>query len=180
MPTIFSSPLLKNQPKNLQNAEYALSYYLERAIPRGSVIYALFPKTILGRLLPQIAKMKNCTVISFYGTHEATLSLLKAGKYDKSLPEPDIILTEPDGFAFGGALFKPEETKIVNGLPLICIGSSHQWTPIIPATHDLVHVQKIISEHGIHTPEQIEEIISSSYSSPSIPSQASRYQTSTP
>ena len=160
MQTIFSSPLLKNQPKNPQHAGYALSYHLEKAIPRGSVIYALFPKTILGQLLPPIAKKKNCTVISFYGTHEATLNLLKTGKYDKSLPEPDIILTEPDGFALGGALFKPEETKIVNGLPLVCIGSSHQWMPILPATHDLVQVQKIISEHGIHTPEQIEEIIS--------------------
>ncbi len=161
MPSIFSSSLLNPAPKNPENAEYSLSYYLEKAIPRGSVIYALFPKTILAKLLPPIAKQKHCTVISLYGSHEATLNLLKAGTFGKDIPEPDIILTEPDGFTFGGALFRPEETKLVNGLPLICIGSSNQWTPILPATHDLVPVKRIISELGIHTPEQIEELIAS-------------------
>jgi hypothetical protein len=148
MPTIFSSPFLTETHKQPEKAEYAISYHLERAIPRGSVIYALFPKKILSKLLPPIAKAKNCTII----TH-------LTGKTSK-IDEPDIILAEPDGFSAGGALFTPEETKLVSGLPVICVGSTKQWTHILPATHDLVPVYRIISERGIHTPEQIEELIS--------------------
>ncbi len=165
MQTIFSSPFLHSTPKKPENTEYALSYHLEKAIPRGSVVYVLFPKKILAKLLPPIAKAKNCTIITLHGHHEAALSLLKTGKFDKTIPEPDIIFAEPDGFTSGGALFTPNETKTINGLPLVCIGSSKQWVHILPATHDLIQVQKIISEHGIHTPEQMEEIISS-YSNP--------------
>jgi hypothetical protein len=148
MPTIFSSPFLTETHKQPEKTEYAISYHLEKAIPRGSVIYALFPKKILGKLLPPIAKAKNCTII----THLTG----KAGKIER----PDIILTEPDGFSAGGALFTPEETKIVSGLPIVCVGSTKQWTHILPATHDLVPVYRIISERGIHTSEQMEEIIS--------------------
>ncbi len=148
MPTIFSSPLLTEKHKQPENAEYAISYHLEKAIPRGSVVYALFPKKILAKLLPPIAKAKNCTIIT-------------QRKFDKT-GEPDVILAEPDGFAAGGALFTPEETKIASGLPLTCVGSTKQWIHVLPATHDLVPVCRIISERGIHTPEQIEEIISSS------------------
>jgi len=161
MQSIFSSPLLTNQP-NSENSEYALSYYLEKIIPQGGVIYALFPKTILAKILPHIAKKKHCIVIAYQGSHEATHNLLKAGTFNKNIPEPDLILAEPDGFTYGGALFKPEETQYVEGLPVICVGSSQQWTPVAPATHDLVQVKSIISEHGIHTPEQIEETIASS------------------
>jgi hypothetical protein len=164
MPSIFSSPLLYSQPKEEQT-EYALSYHLDKTIPRGSVIYALFPKKILGKLLPKIVKEKKCTLITLYG-NQAPLKQLSADSHGKELPEPDIILSEPDGFTFGGALFKPEETELVSELPLLCIGSGKQWTPITPSTHDLVPVKKIISEHGIHTPEQMEEIIASSSPNP--------------
>ncbi len=159
MPSIFSSPLLQAKHRSTENTEYALSYYLEKVIPRGGVVYVLFPKTILAKLLPPIAEKKNCKVITLYGSHEATL-------YSRKAAEPDIILAEPDGFTYGGALFKPEETKLVKGLPLVCIGSSKQWSSIRPATHDLVPVQKIVSENGIHTPEQIEEFTASFYSKP--------------
>lgn len=166
MPSIFSSPLLHAKYRSTENTEYALSYYIEKVIPRGGVVYVLFPKTILAKLLPPIAEKKNCKVIPLYGSHEAALKLIKTGTYSRKAAEPDIILAEPDGFTYGGALFKPEETKLVKGLPLVCVGSSKQWSSIRPATHDLVPVQKIVSENGIHTPEQIEEFIVSSYSKP--------------
>ena len=159
MQTIFSSPLLQNIPKKPEQSEYALSYYLEKAIPRGSNILVLFPKKILSKLLPPIAKKKNCTIIT-------------------TADKADIILAEPDGFSLGGALFTPEETKQVKGLPLVCIGSINQYNSIIPETHDLVPVQKIIIEQGIYTQEQIEII--ASYSNSSIPSQASQHQPATP
>lgn len=171
MRTFFSSPFLtenierfSSDPlkrgailKHFQNAEYALAYNLEKILPKGGVVWALFPKTILGQLLPWVAARKQCKIISVHGIKEATMALLKARALDSDTPTPDLFLTEPDGFTPGGAFFQPNEAKMLEGLELVGIGSAFQQITAFPATHDYVPLSKIITELGIHSPEDFEK-----------------------
>ena len=157
MHTIFSSPFLveniariSNDPlkrgamlKHFQNAEYVLAYNLEKMLPKGGVVWVLFPKTILRQLLPAIAAKKKCKVISIHGTKEAAMGLLKARVLGNGVPIPDLLLTEPDGFTPGGAFFQPNEAKMLEGLELVGIGSAFQRTSRLPATHDICRFQKL-------------------------------------
>jgi len=170
MQTIFSSPFLientseaaknpfvKGQIiRHFQKAEYAISYHLERAIPKGGVVCAFFPKSILAQILPKIAKEKNCKVISVNGTRKATTALMAAGVIDNQtkVEDADIYITEPNGFTPGGALATPEEEKVLKNFDVIGVGSYFQATKRLPADHDFIKLTKIISELGIHSPEQ--------------------------
>jgi len=157
----FSSPFLTSNLergqllRHLENAPNAISYHLDRAIPRGSIICAYYPKGILGSILPAIAKEKNCKIISVQGTKQATAEFLKAGLLANSpITEADIFLTEPDGLSADGALVLPHEKLPHN--EFIAVSSILQWTKQKPSTHDVIPIHKTITELGIYTLEQLE------------------------
>ncbi len=197
IPPEFSSPILQENTskiykdrmlkgaliRHFANALYSIAYNLEQAIPKGSTICAFYPKTILQHILPKIAQQKNCKVIVIGGEKEATQALLEAGVLNKysCLEDADIFLTEPDGLTTNGILARPEETKLLHQYNPMAVASILQWTTTLPATHDQVHAAKIISEIGIHTPENFkEEINVFSWLKPSIPYPTLQSQIATP
>ena len=140
---IFTSPLLQNKQgllKHFQNAEYAIGHHLEKILPKGGTVGVLYPKTILKKLLPGAAKNKRCKIV-YTG-------------------EADIWLTEPDGLAEGGGWFRPEELSAVQNIEAVGIGSIYQWVKIPPETHDRAPLQKVITEIGVYTPENLEQELS--------------------
>jgi len=155
------------------NSLYAISYYLEKALPTGGVVKAYFPKEILGSILPVVAKEKNCKIISIGGSKHATAELLKAGVLVNGDFEADVVLVEPDGMTAEGALLKPEEAKQMKQ-EAVAVGSISKWASKSPASHDTVQVTKTITELGIFSPEQLEQELSASSSKTSIPSPTSQ------
>ena len=168
--SVFSSPFLIEKYSNIENGHLirhldnalnAISYHLDSAIPRGSIICAHYPKGILGNVLPVIAKEKNCKIISVHGTKQATAEFLKADLLiNAPITEADVFLTEPGGFSADGALVLPHE-KLPH-TEFIAVGSILQWTDQRPASHDLCTVSKIITEIGIYKPEQLKKEINAS------------------
>ena len=169
IPTAFSSPILLERIsqlaettqrgtvlKHFENALYALNYHLEKIIPKGGIICAIYPKTILQTILPSIAEQKNCKVMLIGGTPEIIKTLKEKGILIEA-GHADIYLTEPDGFNEEGAFVKPQETEVLMNYNTIAIGSIYQWTDIPPATHDSVPIEKTITEAGILMPEQLKE-----------------------
>ncbi|VVB81205.1 Uncharacterised protein [uncultured archaeon] len=187
MQSAFTSPILLERTskiprgaliKHLENALYALSYNLEKILPKGGTVCALYPKTILQSILPRAAKERNCKVICISGTPELIKELAKNDILDKktSMEKADIYITEPDGFAKDGALVKPEETELLQKFEVTAIGSALQYTRELPATHDCIAISKAITELGTYSPE-----LNASFCSKfSIPSPASTNQTPTP
>ncbi len=159
----FSSPILENNKhvsaKYYQNTLYALTYHLEKALPQGGIVCALFPKGILQHILPKAAKEKNCTVIIIQSTKEATLAFMQAGVLDQKTDpgKADIYITEPAGFSQNGALVSPQETATIKKYNAIGIGSALQFQEKIPAEYDWLPMSKIITELGIHSIENFEE-----------------------
>lgn len=173
----FSSPFLINNLRKIdsthqgrllrhfENALSAISYHLEKIVPKGGIICAYHPKGILASILPAIAKEKNCKVIPVHGSKHAISALLNA-KVVAHLPltEADIILTEPDGLSSDGALFKPHEAAELPHREVIAVGSALQFTHERPASHDIAPVSKIVTELGIHSPEHLEKETASAFS----------------
>ncbi|GEM_PF-2383291 len=145
--------------KHFENALYALKYHLEKTIPKGGVICAIYPKTILQTILPELAKKKNCKVKLIGGTPEI-IKILKEKEILTETEKADIYLTEPDGFNEEGAYVRPHETDILMNHETIAIGSIYQWADVAPSTHDSVPISKIITETGICSPEQLKESLS--------------------
>lgn len=151
--------------KHFESALGAISYHLEKIIPRGGIICAYHPKGILGNILPVIAKEKNCKVITVHGTKHAVTELMAAGVLSTGNPaEADIFLAEPDGLSADGALFKPHEASDLPHKEIIAIGSALQFTKERPASHDIAPVYKIVTELGIHSAEHLGKEITSSFS----------------
>jgi hypothetical protein len=151
--------------KHFENALGAISYHLERVVPRGGVICAYHPKGILGSILPAIAKEKNCKVLTVHGTKQAVVSLMKAGVLSTGNPaEADVFLTEPDGLSADGALFKPHEASDLPHKEIIAVGSALQFTKERPASHDIAPVYKIVTELGIHSAEHLEKEVTFAFS----------------
>ncbi len=181
-PNAFSSPILAENvahfskdpilrgeiAAHFQNALYAIQYHLEQALPKGGVVCALYPKSILEHILPEAAKKKGCKVIALHGTKGATLALLKAQVLENNtdISKADIYITEPAGFTPGGALTNPDETKLVENSNVLAVGSALQWTNNTPSTHDFAPISKTITELGIYSPEHFKEIISRAFSWP--------------
>lgn len=157
MRALFSSPFftetrrtLANNPAtrhdashHLKHTPYNLHYYLSRIVPRGGTVCALYPKRILTSLLADIAKEKNCRII----THAAP----------GAPPQADLYLAEPDAFTPGGALASPKEAPALAQCVPIGVGSALQWTRTTPATHDFVALEKTVTELGVYTPEDLEQ-----------------------
>ncbi len=170
----FSSAILKEKiqhnnnsygklVKHFDHAPYAIQHFLHKIVPKGGVICAIHSKSILARTLAKIAKEKNCKIININGTKEATEKFLKAGVLAEGL-QPDIYLTEPEGFTQGGAIINPDETEhLNNNTELIGVGSALQWTKNTPANYDFIPLTKIVSELGIHKPEHLEQEINASF-----------------
>jgi len=167
MHNAFSSPILIENTaklerglllKHFENAIYAIEYHLENILPKGGIVCAFFPKSILEHVLPAAAQKKNCKVINVQGTKEAIQALMKAGVLDNeaSMEEADIYITEPDGFTTGGALVRPEEAKTLKNIQVMGVGSIFQKANTTPATHDYIPLSKMITELGIYSPEHIE------------------------
>jgi len=151
--------------KHFESALGAISYHLERIVPRGSIICAYHPKGILGSILPVIAKEKNCKVITIHGTKHAVTELMKAGVLSTGNPaEADVFLAEPDGLSADGALFKPHEASDLPHKEIIAVASALQFTKERPASHDIAPVYKIVTELGIHSAEHLGKEITSSFS----------------
>lgn len=170
IPKAFSSPILLERIsrlaettlygtvlKHFENALYALSYHLEKTLPKGGIICAIYPKTILQEILPQIAEQKKCKIMVIGGTPEIIKTLKEKGMLIEANQKADIYLTEPDGFNEEGAYVKPHETELLINYDTIAIGSIYQWTDVAPATHDSIPVEKTITEAGIFTPEKLKE-----------------------
>jgi hypothetical protein len=127
---------------NKQHTKYALAYYLEKLIPKNSVISAIHPKQILKELLPQITKNKNCRI---------TNDPAKA----------DVIIVEPEGLTKDGAFFKPHEARTLQGLELVGIGITSKWSNSTPAEYDFAPLERVITEKGIFKPKHLEITVSS-------------------
>lgn len=158
MQHIFSSNLIKQK----EYINDSLKYYLDQAIPKGSIICAIYPKKILTELLPQIAKEKHCKIINIYGTKELTRTLLKTNLLAAENQKPDLFITEPDALTPGGALVKPNELSSLQDKKLIGITTTQQWTNEKPETHDYIPLHLTITELGIHTPENLDEELNAS------------------
>jgi len=160
--------------RHFENALSAISYHLEKVVPKGGIVCTYHPKGILANVLPSIAKEKNCKIISIHGTKEAVENFLKAGVLSNNKPaEADVFLAEPDGLSSDGALFKPHETPDLPHKEIIAVGSAFQFTKERPATHDIASVHRMVTELGIHSPEHLEKEITSAFSwMTSSPSQA--------
>lgn len=160
--------------RHFEHALSAISYHLEKVVPKGGIVCAYHPKGILANVLPQIAKEKNCEIISIHGTKEAVENFLKAGVLSNHKPsEADIFLAEPDGLSSDGALFKPHETLDLPHKEIIAVGSALQFTKERPATHDIAAVYRIVTELGVYSPEHLEKEITSAFSwMASLPSRA--------
>lgn len=173
----FSSPILleriKQIPrgaliKHLEKAKYALSYNLEKILPKGGTVCALYPKTILQHILPQAAKECRCKVICVSGTSEIINELIKNNVFDDktSIEKADLYITEPDGFTPEGALVRPEETELLQKFEVIGIGSALQYTQKLPSTHDCIPISKTITELGIYTSQELNASSCSKFSIP--------------
>ncbi len=159
----FTSPILESTRvngqsyKQLQNALYAIQYNLEKILPKGGTACVLFPKNILENILPAAAKEKNCKIILIQGPKILASNLLKERLLEPNTnKEADVYITEPAGFTPGGALVEPNEVKQLQNLPVIGVGSALQWTMRAPAEYDYIVLSKIVTETGIHSPEDFE------------------------
>ncbi len=151
--------------RHFENALSAISYHLEKVVPKGSIVCAYHPKGILANVLPQIAKSKNCKIISIQGSKEAIENFLKAGVLSNYKPsEADVFLAEPDGLSSDGALFLPKEARDLPHKEIIAVGSVLQFTKERPATHDIASVHRMVTELGIYSPEHLEKEITSAFS----------------
>ncbi len=148
MPSVFLHERLeRNFSKHLARAEYALEYHLSGSIPKGGIICALFPKKLLFKLLPIVAKEKNARVIVI-GSKEIIPSLIDAGVLFEGKASPDIFIGEPAGFSKEGVFVSPEETQEWLNNDVLAVCSALQWSSISPAKLDAVPVRKIVSELG--------------------------------
>lgn len=151
--------------KHFENAAESISYHLTKIVPKGGIVCAYHPKSILAHILPVIAKEKNCKVIPVHGTKQAMAAFLKAGIISNlPLNEADVIITEPDGLTSDGALFTSHEAAELPHRETIAVGSALQFTKNRPATHDIAPVYKIATELGIHSPEHLEKDFVSAFS----------------
>ncbi|MBW2970244.1 hypothetical protein KY309_00465 [Candidatus Woesearchaeota archaeon] len=144
--------------RQIEHIKYALSYYLDKAIPKGAVICALYPKKLLQNILPEVALNKHCKVICI-GAPELSKELMQKGLLEDNA-EPDIYLTEPDGICPEGAIVKPQETELLKQYKTYAVSSTMQFTEKTPQTHDCVEVYKTITEKGIMTTEQLTSSLS--------------------
>ena len=143
----YSSAIEKRFPhlRLEENRTYALSYYLQQVIPKGSVIGAV-PGPLLSALLPSVAIQQNCKVSCLALAHElARLDLL-------TNKTPDLVLVEPAFFVEGGALVVPG--SVTSFQNLVGIGSVSQFTYDNPAELDFVPLSKVVTEIGVLSPEE--------------------------
>ncbi|MEM3154917.1 MAG: hypothetical protein QW165_05155 [Candidatus Woesearchaeota archaeon] len=142
--------------RHLEKAELAISFHLQKIVPKGSIICAYHPKSILAKILPNIAKEKNCKIIAIHGTKEAMQAFIKSGTLTYELPhKADTFLAEPDGLTADGALFNPKEVCELPHNEIIAVGSVLQFTNKRPANYDVANVSKIVTEIGTYTPEHL-------------------------
>lgn len=130
-----------------QNAPLALSYYLEKEIPKGAIIGLISPKNILFNILPDIAKRKHCKIVLI----DAGKGMAKSFKgLMSSKSECDLYICEPELFNLEGAMMHPSETTNMAKInsPLIGVGCTLQITNEKPAHLDFSPLTKIITEKG--------------------------------
>lgn len=149
--------------RHLARNSYALEYHLSNAIPKGSVIGALFPKKLLSKLLPIVAKEKNARVIVI-GNKEIIPSLIKAGVLFEGKAVPDIFIGEPAGFSKEGVFVSPEETQDWLNNDVLAVCSALQWSSISPAKLDSIPAQKVVSELGVFPHELFVSEVSKRFS----------------
>lgn len=163
MSSFLHERLESNFSRHLARSEYALEYHLSGIIPKGSIICALFPKKLLSKFLPIVAKEKNARVIAI-GNKEIIPSLIKAGVLFEGKASPDIFIGEPAGFSKEGIFVAPEETQdwLKNDVLAMC--SALQWSSISPAKLDSIPAQKIVSELGVFPHELFVSEVSKRFS----------------
>jgi len=135
---------------------YALNYYLDSIIPTGAVIEVIAPKEVLTTLLPAIAVKKNCKVICKGASASARMEFAHAGVL-ASQGISDLSLTEPDFLVEDGALIQP--THLIKETT-IGIASIEKWMKENPGTHDFTKPNKIITELGVLSPENLKITLS--------------------
>ena len=155
MDSIFSSELshIKHDHrghyiKYLENAAYALEYNLSHLLPEGSTVCVLYPKSILTKILPSIAKEKKLRVI-LVGSNAQLIGALIHANLLAPNGEPDVFIGEPAGFSTHGVFVLPEESEVWRNNQVIAVGTALQFSAHRPAKFDMVSAFKVISELGV-------------------------------
>jgi len=130
------------------NDSYALEFYLNQIVPRGGIVQAIYPKSILAKLLPKVAKERNAKIV-VAGRNEFFPQLMKSGLVLNVPAEPDVYIGEPEAFSEHGVFISPHETEEWVHPSVVAIGRQHQWADEHRARFDIVPVKKVVSELGI-------------------------------
>jgi len=138
----------KKTNRQREHDSYALEYHLSQALPSGATVCALYPKEILTKLLPIVAKEKKLSVMLIGGNAEAVRALTDAGVLvAKGIP--DVYVGEPAGFSSKGSLVHHAETPEWTNRSIIAIGSVQQFATHLLAKFDMLHTHKVVSEIGV-------------------------------
>jgi len=114
-----------------QHSMYSLEYYLDKTILKNTKISTNIKTNQLKKIIQKIIENKNCKI-----TNQA-----------------DINLIELEHITPGGGLITPQKLPEAN---FIGICSITNWTKKNPSDLDFIKLDKIITEIGIYTPENLE------------------------
>src|SRR3989344_3580600 len=128
-------------------AGYAISFHLQKLIPKGGIVEVVNPKSVLCSLLPGILRSRKARVILKQSSSEARTAF--ADVLVENTGFSDIVLAEPDAFVPGGALVNPSESSLLENRHVVGVGSILQITGKNPASHDFIEFQKRVTENGI-------------------------------
>ncbi len=129
--------------------------FLESSVPKGGLIGVVFPKSVLGKILPVIAERKKCSVV-YLGDAQGFSPFSKFSVSGKSLYDADVIFAEPSFFTHQGGFFLPSEAEKISSLPLVGVGAGN-FISNNPSDLDFVHLEKTITDLGVFTPDTFAE-----------------------
>lgn len=125
--------------------DQAFSYYLTKSLPKGAVLGVINPTPTIQRLLPDIAKERNCR-ISCFNAPASFVSLLAQKKLlTKELPE--LFIIEPPAYTETGALLNPDDITHITA-PIFALAPTASKITHKPAELDFQPISKLITEKG--------------------------------